>query len=87
MTHPLLLLLLLLRAACRDADRVAGLLEANGIYNTKLLVNRVRPDMIQKNDMMSVRDVQVRGSVCCAVPCCGCGIRLDVCVHVLCLCL
>lgn len=46
--------------ACRDADRVAGLLEANGIYNTKLLVNRVRPDMIQKNDMMSVKDVQVR---------------------------
>lgn len=44
----------------RDADRVAGLLEANNIYNTKLLVNRVRPDMIQKNDMMSVRDVQVR---------------------------
>jgi hypothetical protein len=38
---------------------VAGLLEANNIYNTKLLVNRVRPDMIQKNDMMSVRDVQV----------------------------
>jgi septum site-determining protein MinD len=44
--------------AIRDADRVAGLLEANGIYNVKLIVNRVRPDMIQKNDMMSVRDVQ-----------------------------
>lgn len=44
--------------AIRDADRVAGLLEANGIYNVKLLVNRVRPDMIQKNNMMSVRDVQ-----------------------------
>ena len=44
--------------AIRDADRVAGLLEANGIYNVKLLVNRVRPEMIQKNDMMSVRDVQ-----------------------------
>ena len=44
--------------AIRDADRVAGLLEANNIYNVKLLVNRVRPDMIQKNDMMSVRDVQ-----------------------------
>jgi septum site-determining protein MinD len=42
----------------RDADRVAGLLEANGIYNVKLLVNRVRPDMIAKNDMMSVKDVQ-----------------------------
>lgn len=44
--------------AIRDADRVAGLLEANGIYNVKLLVNRVRPDMIQRNDMMSVGDVQ-----------------------------
>jgi septum formation inhibitor-activating ATPase MinD len=43
----------------RDADRVAGLLEANNIYNVKLLVNRVRPDMIQSNDMMSVKDVQV----------------------------
>lgn len=39
---------------------MAGLLEANGIYNVKLLVNRVRPDMIQSNSMMSVRDVQVR---------------------------
>ena len=47
----------------RDADRVAGLLEANNIYNVKLLVNRVRPDMIQRNDMMSVRDVQVGGLV------------------------
>ncbi|WPT18808.1 hypothetical protein PSENEW3_10000096 (chloroplast) [Picochlorum sp. SENEW3] len=44
--------------AIRDADRVAGLLEANNIYNVKLLINRVRPDMIQKNDMMSVKDVQ-----------------------------
>jgi septum site-determining protein MinD len=44
--------------AMRDADRVAGLLEANGIFQMKLLVNRVRSDMIQKNDMMSVRDVQ-----------------------------
>ena len=42
----------------RDADRVTGLLEANGIYNVKLLVNRVRADMIQRNDMMSVKDVQ-----------------------------
>ena len=42
----------------RDADRVAGLLESSGVYNVKLLVNRVRSDMIQQNDMMSVRDVQ-----------------------------
>lgn len=37
------------------ADRVAGLLEANNIYNVRLLVNRVRADMVQKNDMMSVK--------------------------------
>ena len=43
--------------AIRDADRVAGLLEANGVYDVKLLVNRVA-DMIKKNDMMSVKDVQ-----------------------------
>lgn len=42
----------------RDADRVAGLLEANGIMNAQLIVNRVRADMIQQNDMMSVKDVQ-----------------------------
>ena len=44
--------------AIRDADRVAGLLEANDIYDVKLIVNRVRADMIKKNDMMSVKDVQ-----------------------------
>ena len=44
--------------AIRDADRVAGLLEANNVYDVKLLVNRVRPDMIQQNNMMSVQDVQ-----------------------------
>jgi septum site-determining protein MinD len=36
--------------AMRDADRVAGLLEANGIFQMKLLVNRVRSDMIQNDD-------------------------------------
>jgi hypothetical protein len=41
---------------------VAGLLEANDIMDVKLLANRVRPDMIQKNDMMSVKDVQVGGA-------------------------
>lgn len=42
----------------RDADRVAGLLEANGVYDIKLVVNRVRSDMVERNDMMSVKDVQ-----------------------------
>jgi septum site-determining protein MinD len=33
-------------------------LEANDIFNVKLLVNRVRPDMIEAKNMMSVKDVQ-----------------------------
>lgn len=45
-------------AAVRDADRVVGLLEAEGIRNIQLVVNRLRPAMVQANDMMSVDDVQ-----------------------------
>lgn len=45
-------------AAVRDADRVVGLLEANNVKNTHLIVNRLRPAMVQANDMMSVQDVQ-----------------------------
>lgn len=45
-------------AAVRDADRVIGLLEANGIQKITLLVNRLRPAMVRSNDMMSVADVR-----------------------------
>jgi septum site-determining protein MinD len=45
-------------AAVRDADRVIGLLEANNIRKTHLVVNRVRMGMVQANEMMSVSDVQ-----------------------------
>jgi len=45
-------------SAVRDADRIIGLLEANEeILNYKLILNRVRPQMIQANDMLSVTDV------------------------------
>ncbi|KAB1204889.1 hypothetical protein CJ030_MR3G005603 [Morella rubra] len=42
----------------RDADRVTGLLESDGIRDIKMMVNRVRTDMIKGEDMMSVLDVQ-----------------------------
>ncbi len=45
-------------AAVRDADRVIGLLEANNIRRIHLVVNRIKPAMVQANDMMSVQDVQ-----------------------------
>ena len=45
-------------AAVRDADRVIGLLEAHNVRRIHLLVNRIRPAMVQANDMMSVQDVK-----------------------------
>ena len=45
-------------SAVRDADRIIGLLEAKEeITSYKLLLNRVRPNLIKSNDMMSVEDV------------------------------
>ena len=44
-------------SAIRDADRIIGLLEANGIKNVDLIVNRIRMDMVKKGDMMTVDDV------------------------------
>lgn len=44
-------------SAIRDADRIIGLLESSGIRNIQLVINRVRPDMIARGDMMSVDDV------------------------------
>ncbi|MBW4420556.1 MAG: septum site-determining protein MinD [Myxacorys californica WJT36-NPBG1] len=45
-------------SAVRDADRVIGLLEANNIKRINLIINRIKPAMVQANDMMSVADVQ-----------------------------
>jgi septum site-determining protein MinD len=44
--------------AVRDADRIIGLVEAEERrVPTSLLINRARPDMIRKGDMLSVDDV------------------------------
>ena len=45
-------------SAVRDADRVVGLLEANDVKRMHLIVNRLRPAMVEKDMMMSVKDVQ-----------------------------
>ncbi len=44
-------------SAVRDADRIIGLLEANEIRQTHLVVNRLRMDMVKRGDMMSANDV------------------------------
>ena len=44
-------------SAIRDADRIIGLLEANGFKQMDLIINRLRTDMVRKGDMMSAADV------------------------------
>ena len=41
----------------RDADRIIGLLEANEIKNIKLIVNRLRIEMVKQGNMLSVQDI------------------------------
>ena len=44
-------------SAIRDADRIIGLLENHEFEKIDLIVNRIRPDMVRKGDMMTVQDV------------------------------
>ncbi len=44
-------------ASVRDGDRVIGLLEAHGIKKINLIVNRLKPEMVQINEMISVEDI------------------------------
>jgi len=43
-------------SAVRDADRIIGLLSASGIDDCELLVNRLRPDLVKKGDMLALDD-------------------------------
>ena len=44
-------------SAVRDADRIIGLLEANDISNPKLIINRIRLEMVKRGDMMNMEDI------------------------------
>lgn len=44
-------------SAIRDADRIIGLLESSEIKNPELVVNRLRPNMVRKGEMMDVDDI------------------------------
>lgn len=44
-------------SAVRDADRIIGMLEANDIRNPRLIINRLRPDMVRRGDMMTIEDI------------------------------
>lgn len=44
-------------SAVRDADRIIGLLEAAELNDPKLIVNRIRLDMVKRGDMMNIEDM------------------------------
>lgn len=44
-------------AAVRDADRIIGLLEAHELREPRLIINRIRPDMVRRGDMMDIDDM------------------------------
>jgi septum site-determining protein MinD len=44
-------------SAVRDADRIIGLLEAENKNPAKLVINRVKGDMVRKGEMLSPEDV------------------------------
>lgn len=44
-------------SAIRDADRIIGLLESSEIKNPELIVNRLKPNMVRRGEMMDVDDI------------------------------
>ena len=44
-------------SAVRDADRVIGLLESKGLHDPKLIINRIRNEMVKRGDMMNIDDI------------------------------
>jgi septum site-determining protein MinD len=44
-------------SSVRDADRIIGLLESREIPEVRLIVNRLRPAMVRRGDMLEVDDV------------------------------
>lgn len=44
-------------SSVRDADRIVGLLEAAGLIDPLLIINRYRPRMVRKGDMMDTTDI------------------------------
>ena len=43
-------------SSVRDADRIIGLLSAHGVDDCELLVNRLRPDLVRRGDMLALDD-------------------------------
>ena len=44
-------------SSVRDADRIIGMLESMGVGENYLVINRLRPEVVRRGDMLSVEDV------------------------------
>ena len=44
-------------SAIRDADRVIGLLHASNVRDARLIINRIKPEMVRQGNMMDASDV------------------------------
>lgn len=44
-------------SAVRDADRIIGLLEAEQLSRPQLIINRVKPQMVSRGDMIAIDEV------------------------------
>ncbi len=44
-------------SAVRDADRIIGMIEAEEKGPAKLIINRIKPNMVERGEMLSVDDV------------------------------
>jgi len=44
-------------SAVRDADRIIGMLEAEGLNDPRVIINRIRQDMVKRGDMMDIDDM------------------------------
>jgi len=44
-------------SAVRDADRIIGLIEAEGKGPARLIINRIKPEMVKRGDMLDTGDV------------------------------
>jgi septum site-determining protein MinD len=44
-------------SAVRDADRITGLLEAAGFEKPELIINRLKPKLVARGDMMDIPDI------------------------------
>ena len=44
-------------SSVRDADRIIGLIEAEQKGPAKLIINRIKPELVQRGDMLNTKDV------------------------------